>query len=198
VMSYTASKTWVSDEAKEYDLFAKIRDNMPYIAPSSPFTPRTWAEWISHRLRMKEEAHREAVRRLEIKEAQKKMQTKEAIHSPLWGKEIQDYLSCVLSRESIWIPSTDSRPGRPQAPWPTYDELKHEGYHRNKSGYSRFPPLPRVPGNPTVNWKQRSPLAQFPFDEVGRPTLTGEELPPETDDMMMSLVGKELLEELDS
>lgn len=197
MMSYTASKTWVSDEAKEYDLFIKIRDNVPYIAPNSPFIPQTWAEWIDHRLHMKEEAHREAVRQLEIKEAEK-TRTKEAIHPQLEGKEIEDYLSCVLSRESIWISSTKDRPGRPQAPWPTYDELKHEGYHRNKSGYSRFPPLPRVPGNETVNWKQRAPLAQFPFDQVGRPTLAGEELPPETDDIMVSLIGKELLKELDS
>ncbi|KAI9931318.1 hypothetical protein AWENTII_004568 [Aspergillus wentii] len=197
-MSHTASKTWVSEEAKEYDNFARIRDNYLHVAPNSPFIPRSWAEWISHRIFSKEEAHTEGLRRLTITKMYKMKETKELVQPAFSGKEFRDSLSSVLSLESIWLPSIENKLGRMQAPWPTNDELKHEGAYRSTSGYCRFPPLPRVPGNATVNWKQRCPVVPFQLDEVGVPTVKKDEAVPEVDDTMVLLVGETLLKELDS
>ncbi|OXV06276.1 hypothetical protein Egran_05962 [Elaphomyces granulatus] len=191
-MSYTASNTWVSFDAKQHEIFVKMRDNMLHIAPHSPFVPQKFDDWIAYRLAVVEDAHHEANGRLAVKRTEKR-ETKERIQPPLGGKKFRDFLSCVMSRASIWI---NDGPGRPLAPWPSHDELKHEGYQRNKSGYQRFPPLPRVSGNSTVNWKQRAPIGQFPFDEVGRPTLASSEEPPETDSHMEFLVGYGLLDQI--
>lgn len=197
-MSHTASKTWVSVEAKEYETFNKVRENVSHVAPNSPFVPQSWPEWIAHRLAVKEDSQNEIVRRLTARESERKAEIKARVSLALGGKGFDDYLTRVLSQDSIWIPSTAERLDRPQAPWPCHDELKHEGYHRSRSGYNRFPPLPRVPGNVTVNWKQRAPLTQFPFDEVGRPTMACEEKPPEMEEEMMLLIGYELMKELDN
>lgn len=196
-MSHTASKTWVSDETKEHEAFVKARDSMSHVVPRSPFVPWTFADWVAHRLATKEDAHRGAIRQIEARQSKVKPSKKIPLDPAMGGKIFDDNLACVLARESIWTNSESPVPGRPSAPWPIYEELKHEGDDRNRSGFSRFPPLPRGPGNETVNWKQRSPLSQFLFDETGKPTMAGEEAPLETDDQMLVLIGSEILTELD-
>ncbi|KAJ9312658.1 hypothetical protein DTO271D3_7049 [Paecilomyces variotii] len=197
VMSHSASRTWVSAETKEYEAFVKLCENVFYVAPYSPFVPRSWPDWIAHRLTVKEEARKEIVKRLAAREAQRKTGNKRKVEPLLGGKDFDDYLTRVLSRESIWIPSIAERPDRPQAPWPCQDELQHEGSHRNKSGFSRFAPLPRVPGNATVNWKQRAQVKQFSFDEIGLPVTTKEEQ-LEIDEELLMLIGYALMKELDN
>jgi hypothetical protein len=186
-MSHTASNTWVSFDTKQYEIFVKMRENMLHIAPHSPFVPQKFDDWLEHRIAVIENTQNRMMSQL------KKRETKGDIQEPLGGKKFGDFLSCVLSRASIWIDDGGDRPGRPSAPWPSQEELKHEGYERSKSGYQRFPPLPRVPGNATVNWKQRAPIRQFPFDEVGRPTLACSKEPPDIDSHMEFLVGYGLL-----
>ncbi|KAK2768476.1 hypothetical protein FQN54_000331 [Arachnomyces sp. PD_36] len=196
-MSHTASKTWVSDETKEHETFVKVRDTMSHVVPRSPFVPWTFTEWVAHRLATKEDAHKDVVRQIENKLSGGKKFKRIPLDPAMGGKAFDDHLACVLARESIWTPSDSPIPGRPAAPWPTYEEFKHEGDDRNKSGFSRFPPLPRDPGNATVNWKQRSPLTQLSFDETGKPTMAGEEAPLGMEDQMLVLIGNELLRELD-
>ena len=192
--SYTASKTWRSIHAKERDAFARFRDNCAHVAPRSPFTPATWPEWLKHRLWAKEEAHRKAVFRLEAK--RRALSSSRASLPAFSGRPFGDCRSSVLAMESIWVPELILPPGRPQAPWPTNDELKYEGPYRHVSGFCRFHPLPRVPGNTTAHWRQRPPLAPFAFDRVGSP-LRRAELPVGKDNRMCFLIGKELLEEID-
>lgn len=193
-VSHTASKTWISDQTKERDAIARLRENCVRIAPRSPFVPASWQGWLKHRLWTKEEAHKKECERLRTKE----MQTvnRQQVDLPLDGKMFDDFRSPVLARESIWLPHSNPVPGRPQALWPTNDELKYEGSYRNMSGYNRFHPLPRVPGNETAHWRQRAPLAQLPFDQVGFQNLS-QETTADVDEQMISLVGEDLLDALD-
>lgn len=191
--SHTASKTWVSHQAKERDSFIRFRDNCLHVAPRSPFIPCSLAQWVKHRLWAKEEAHRRAAHRLESK---KKTLSKDNPTIPAFdGRSFAHFRSSVLAMETIWLPELDLPPGRPQAPWPTNDELKYEGPYRSVSGFGRFHPFPRVPGNTTVHWRQRSPLVPFPFDQVGLPLGWGE--PVEGDKRMAFLIGDELWEEME-
>lgn len=171
-MSHTASKTWVSDEAKEYEIWSRTRDAMARISPGSPFMPKTFAEWIAHRLAKKEEDRNRAEEQIGQRESEKE-ESPAPVQPSFGGKQFEEqHLAPVLASESIWRSSEEPLPGRAQAPWPSLEEFKHEGDDRSKSNYSRFPPLPRDPGNETVNWKQRKPLMQCPFDQVGFPTMT--------------------------
>src|SRR5438034_4695968 len=154
-MAHTASKTWVSELTKEYEAFVKVRDSMGHVAPNSPFIPRTFADWIAHRIEVKEEEYNDITSKIALREATRNKSVLISERPVLKGREFGDHRALVLAMESIWISSVAPRPGRPQAPWPSYEEFKHEGDDRSRSGYSRFPPLPRDPGNITVNWKQR-------------------------------------------
>lgn len=197
-MSYTASRTWVSNGAKERDNFAKFHDNCIHVAPNSPFVPKTLQEWIVHRMWVIGKGQQNSMRRLDYKVAERDMRKEGRVVEPAFaGKKFDDYLSPVLSMPSIWVCNP---PGREQAPWPGYDEFKHEGHRRSKSGHCRFPPLPRVPGNVTVSWKQRALIIPYPFDQVGHSTLAGKEgAGDETvndSDEMAFLIGNDLLKEL--
>lgn len=193
--SHTASKTWISDQAKEREAFARFRDSFVHVAPNSPFVPRSWVEWLKHRLWLKEEAHRKELRRLKIREVEH-AQPRQPVSLALEGRAFNDSRSSVLAMESIWRPSAGFHRRWPSAPWPTIDELKYEGTYRSISGFCRFHPLPRVPGNTTAHWRNRPPLRPFPFDRVGSPIRWGER-PVGVDGRMMLLVGGSLLKEMD-
>ncbi|KAK2735207.1 hypothetical protein FQN57_001312 [Myotisia sp. PD_48] len=166
-MSYSASKTWVSEETKEFENWVKTRDSMMCIAPKSPFIPKSFREWLCYKVLKKEDERRKVLRDLTARQTRSDKKTAR-INRIFAGKILNDQLSLVLASKSIWSPLLGSANSGQFAAWPTYDEYKHEGDDRNKSRYSRFPPLPREPGNETVNWKQRKPLDQHAFDELGR------------------------------
>ncbi|KAK2800239.1 hypothetical protein FQN50_008203 [Emmonsiellopsis sp. PD_5] len=192
-MSHTTSQTWLSEETREFEAWAKIRDAMVHVSPKSPFTPKSFEEWIDHRLKRTEEDHG----RLASQITTRRTSDNGGSSQVLGGKELWDGLALVLAQETIWVPLIRYPTGRRRAPWPSYEELKHEGDDRNKSGYSRFPPLPRDPGNETVNWKQRAPLKQCQLDEVGRPVLaTGDDPSQYLESEMLQLLGESLLVEL--
>ncbi|EAS36114.1 uncharacterized protein CIMG_01468 [Coccidioides immitis RS] len=199
-MSYSASKTWVSPQTKELETWTKIRDSIMRISPRSPFIPKTFADWLEHRVAIKEDQLRKVARKIARISGRDDRQ-EITIHPVLGVKEIEDRRALVLARETIWRQSLESFPGRRLAPWPSYEEYKHEGDDRSKSGYRRFLPLPRDPGNVTVNWKQRKPLPQYLFDEVGRRTTVDneEDKEPGLDELLaMEFVGASLILLLDS
>lgn len=188
----------MSDETKEREAFGKIQANLAYIAPHSPFVPEDIEGWIDHRLAINQQGINVGLRKIATRKARKDSLCKETVKPALGGKKMSDFRSFILAQESIWRPDEPTNPARPPAPWPDPSERKHEGYQRSKSGYSRFPPLPRVPGNATVNWKQRAPLTPFEFDSVGRPMMVFEEIIPGNDDTMNMLIGDCLLQELNA
>ncbi|PGH27273.1 hypothetical protein AJ80_00983 [Polytolypa hystricis UAMH7299] len=198
-MSHTASKTWVSKETKEYEAWTKVRDSVVHISPLSPYIPKSFGEWIALKIAQKEAICSRIARRIATRNETRDHAAVIAVSPALGVKELSDNLSLVLARETIWVPVERYPADRLLAAWPTIDELKHEGDDRSKSGYSRFPPLPRDPGNETVNWKQRSPLAQRPFDDVGRPIIADGGVPPNYPEQeMLRLVGDGLLADLNN
>ena len=96
---------------------------------------------------------------------------------------------------SIWMKPTKYRP---RANWPCQAEMKEEGDERNTSGFGRFPALPRVHGNETVNYKHRSIMPASRLDTVWPPPNPQEEISELDDDYARLLVGKELAKALDA
>ncbi|EEP80286.1 predicted protein [Uncinocarpus reesii 1704] len=193
-MSYTASKTWISPQTKEIETWAKIRDSITRISPHSPFIPTTFSDWLAHRVAIKEDQLQKVTSKIE--KIREREDDEDIPLLPVFGgKKMKDQLALVLAQKTIWRLGLEPPEGRHLAPWPSYDEYKHEGDDRNKSGYSRFPPLPRDPGNATVNWKQRKPLEQFLFDEVGRRATDDSEEQANTADepLAIELIGEALL-----
>ena len=85
----------------------------------------------------------------------------------LSGITIDDGRVGVLGEKTIWSPNWTPEPGvHPQALWPNAQEFKEEGDERFTSSYGRFFPIPRVPGNDTVVFKQRAILNAYPMDSV--------------------------------
>jgi len=157
--------------------------------------PITFNEWTDHRLEFANDRTKEAKRKLAQLEHQYLTPRQKDLPpvgptvpitvSPLGGKKFRDGCSAVLCMATIWTMwkprkerelwgcSREERPRegrleeeRLEAMWPTEEEMREEGNERMTSGFRRFPALPRVPGNPTVNWKQKKALAQLPFDEI--------------------------------
>lgn len=190
------SLTWVSDETRERDNFRKVRANIGFVAPDSLIVPRDMREWLAHREAVLRDDIRNLRRLIEAKKNQKSSSCTVRIQAALAGIRFGDFRSTVLARETIWRPDEIDSPSRPQAPWPDSSERKHEGYQRVRSGYCRFPPLPRVPGNATVNWKQRSPITPYEFDQVGRPVAI-QEANKEDNQAMEWAIDKSLLRELE-
>lgn len=195
-ISHTASKGWFSEQSREYEAFSRARCNYGHIAPLSPVLPRTWSEWIKHRIFVEEETQSQGLRRLAIKKLMKRIQISEAEYEPPFAdKTFEDHLSSVLARESIWLPSYTSPPDREQARWPTHEGMKLEVKYWGYSRYRRSLPLPRVPHTISENWTYCIPIEPFEFDAVG--CFDTKEALPETDENMHFLVGKFLLKELD-
>ena len=96
---------------------------------------------------------------------------------------------------SIWMKPTKYRP---RADWPCQAEMKEEGDERNTSGFGRFPALPRVHGNETVNYKHKSIIPASRLDTVWPPPNPQEEISELDDDNARLLVGKELAGAIDA
>lgn len=72
------------------------------------------------------------------------------------GKTIGDCNTAILGLKTVWARGWTATDSHPEAPWPTYREFREEGDERHTSNYGRFLPIPRVPGNKTVVYKQKS------------------------------------------
>ncbi|RYP15093.1 hypothetical protein DL765_005916 [Monosporascus sp. GIB2] len=153
--SWTNSKTWMSDEEKERVHFNKIKVSMQHCSlDKSPFTPRTFEEYVLHRrecslcqrqllldklkwTEMSAEAMRRFVRdggNLEY------LPPKVELPKELEFISASDGLTPVTSRPSIW---TSRCLDRAKIDWPTYLEYKAGGDERAKRGYDRCLPPPR-------------------------------------------------------
>lgn len=119
------------------------------------------------------------------------------------GKRFDDGRSAVLAQRTIWSQQYVPSEEKPQAPWPTIEEMREEGDERATSEFGRFPGVPRMPGNETVAWRARAQLPQYPMDEVWRSPCketyedARRESPPEEMEEMEALLGKELVDALD-
>ncbi|MCJ1366428.1 hypothetical protein MMC16_005557 [Acarospora aff. strigata] len=201
--SYSFSKTWVSQEMKERDKFFDIVKNLERmnLVRRSPFLPTTLAGWYVHQLDSKEAEIKELQRKIALRIAAgvaKKHITDPSgtvVQPAFGGKTFGDNRTAVLAFESIWCPWSTGTAEKPEAPWPTRDEMEFEGDERVTSGFSRFPPLPRVVGNETVTWKCKANILGYAFDQVWTlPTAQNSEAVPDDEEMVV-LVESDLLVE---
>ena len=168
-MTYTQSKTWESESVKEYGRWMqleKVLTRMTFI-PRSPFVPKTYPEWLAYRV---------VVNKSEAQKAQRKrdaaLEERNHPKCPIISKfaEIRftDSLSSVLAFPTVWTMWSTPTEDRPVVPWPGADEMREEGDERMTSGYRRYLPLLREPGNETVTWKQKPARSSWLFDAVWR------------------------------
>ena len=82
------------------------------------------------------------------------------------GKTIGDGNVGILGLPTVWARNWNPTDAHPLAPWPSPREFREEGDERYTSNYGRYMPIPRVPGNPTVVYKQKSWNPVEPLDMV--------------------------------
>jgi hypothetical protein len=156
------SNQWLSAKELEIDRFLSTKTSLKKIAPESPFVPTTLHEWLTHRLERLEDRRQGAVAKLSrISQVNLPKKCEHALR----GRTFSDNRSAVLALETIWTPWKS--PDRAAAPWPTASEYKWEGDSRARSGFRRFPPIPRAVGNSTVVWHQKPAAEVYEFDRVG-------------------------------
>ncbi|KAF2214889.1 hypothetical protein CERZMDRAFT_95271 [Cercospora zeae-maydis SCOH1-5] len=83
------------------------------------------------------------------------------------GYTFVDGRSAVLGLPTVFNPF---HPSSAVAGWPCADEQHYEGDGRIATDplHRRFPAVPRVPGNPTVNWQQRNTIEPWPLENFWR------------------------------
>ena len=187
-MSYTKSKVWVSAREAAQEEWAKIRDNLCRMRfDRSPFAPHNFIEYVEFRATRAEELAEELKILAERRQEEQAKAGQHAWIIPFEGKTFHDNLSPVLAVQSIWCPWFVNTDEYPAAPWPVYEEFKEEGDERHTSGFGRFLPVPRKPGNETVVWKQKKFIEPFELDRVN-PVLRREVTPGLSIDEQYTLV----------
>ena len=166
--AHSQSKTWKSSDAKEKDQYGRLSTLLHHFVPESPFVPHSYAVWVQHRASMNAMEMDNMKRNIAIKQSRNTIDAKIAINPVLDGKTFTDNRSAVLSHKTIWASWSFPTDTHPEALWPDRTEFQYEGDDRAKSDVGRFLPLPRKPGNETVNWKAREQLQPYrPLDHVG-------------------------------
>ncbi|KAK6428743.1 hypothetical protein LTR95_015112 [Oleoguttula sp. CCFEE 5521] len=169
-LTYGNSRKWINpavlDKKKDTSLAsAKIK-----ICRNSPFFPSTAQELIRHQTEY-----------AALLAADKLAKLRLAISPPIIRLPFSGILTKDSARSLEALPSTHSlvlgirtlftpaftSTSQPLAPWPSRSELKYEGDDRVATDalHRRFLPLPRMPGNETVNWQHRNVVPQFAFEE---------------------------------
>ena len=205
--SHTNSLTWIKPKNAVEEQWEKVNANLRKMELNtrSPFVPQSYTEYLAHLRGLREESVIKQKKRMEYLRRNLEIDLEiTKIHSAFGGRSFNDGNSGVLCLPTIWSTCRLITVQRPEAPWPCREEMKEEGDERNTSGFRRFPALPRVPGNVTVNWKQRSVLPQLPLDQVWlRPTAESlAETQSDADDVeeagkMTDMLGSSLLGDLD-
>ncbi|KAK2875096.1 hypothetical protein FQN49_001792 [Arthroderma sp. PD_2] len=173
-MSHTTSKTWVSEETKEFETWTRIRDSMIYVAPRSPFVPTTFKEWLSHKVSRKEEDRHKIAQKLVTKQG-KLSQTEGRANNIFRGKRLGDQLGLVLAAETIWKPSPEPKDGRQNACWPSHENISTR-----------------------ETTEQRRPLEQYSFDEVGKRMVNSSNGEAEIDvGSVVDLIGRSFLRDIE-
>ena len=138
--------------------------------PYSPFVPRTFSEYLGHRASVEAGKAKRAAFLEEQMHLNKirKSKGQPRVESIFESKNFTDGRSAVLCLPTMWSKWYTPPANQPQAPWPSDIEFDEEGNQRSTSHFGRCMPIPRVPANDTVAWKQRVQPIPSDFDEVNR------------------------------
>lgn len=172
--------------------------------------PKTLKDWLAHqRGRADAKKEREQRRLNDMNPSQRDLhlpsQGRPAKIGPAFRGRVFEHknYSSVLVQQSVWARMYEAPAKRLDPLWPCAEEMKEEGDERNTSGYRRFPALPRVPGNDTVQYKLRAIQPFLPFDTVWElPTkksveAANEKYSSKDTETMEGYLGKSLLDALD-
>lgn len=163
------AKIWVSPLIAEYERWQAVKHNLTSmeLIPRSPFVPKNFTQWLIHRAEVNEMKAKDLTRTMAIKEAEFQSEIlKERVRAAFARKNFDDGRSSVTAQETIWAPWSRPTLRRPFASWPCHQEMKEEGDERNTSGFGRFPALPRIAANETVNYKYRNVIEATDLDRV--------------------------------
>lgn len=175
----------------------------------SSVVPKTLKDWLAHqrgRADVKKEREQRKLNDMKASLHDPRLPTHGRpvkIRSAFQGRafEHKNYGS-VLVQPTVWASMYEPPAKRLDPLWPCAEEMKEEGDERNTSGYRRFPALPRVPGNNTVQYKLKAIQTFLPFDAVWElPTkksveATNEKYSVEDTEKMEEYLGKSLLDAL--
>ena len=177
-VTHSNSRTWIRGAITEKENWLRLEKTMkrmrflpsPNYEKYSPFVPQTFEGYLGHRASVEAENAKRAAFLVEQMRLNKERKSRgePKFESIFESRKFADGLSPVLCVSTIWSNSCGPTAARPQAPWPGDDEMDEEGNQRHGSNKDRFLPLPRVPANDTVVWKQRAMLMPSDFDEVRR------------------------------
>ena len=135
----------------------------------SPSLPTTLPEYLEHKRSLLDILTNEEKDRVAAAVEEFRTNRRLGIRTPLVpfsGRVWSDGRRGVLGHETIWAKHWTPDENHEAANWPAEEEFKEEGDERNTSGFGRFLPLPRVPGNPTVVYKQKPFIEAYPFDKI--------------------------------
>ena len=173
-------------------------DALNHVLPS-PFLPCTAAELSLHEELVAKDRHRREIKmtalRMEEEFARQTPRTTSVL--PLNGKTLActNHTTVLCARTDLWCAAADfwqqqhRHRRRHVAEWPTFGEQKWEGDDRARTGFGRFPPLPRVP-LAGVAWYQRPLIVVAEFDLVRKVPGWREDLMAMTMNMTMGEGGE--------
>ena len=209
--SHTNSRTWTSNLVLEKERWQRVEDSLGKMnLLRSSVVPKTMKDWLAHK-----RGNADARKKREQRKLDDMNPSLRDPRLPPPGRPVKigaafrgevfenvNYVS-VLVFPSIWARTYQPSAKRPDPSWPCPEEMKEEGDERNTSGFRRFPALPRVPGNETVQYKLKPIQPFLPFDAVWKlPTrksveAANEKYAPEETEKMKGYLGRSLLEALD-
>jgi hypothetical protein len=138
--------------------------------------PRTLEEYVEHVDEYEKEVADEKYKRAMNNRAHEEQRLKQNRDLATFLKDkllftpvTQSFLeneSAVLNLSTQWSHWYQPTDLHPLAPWPAREEFKEEGDERHTSGFGRFMPIPRVPGNTTVAYKFKTYVKPYPLDYV--------------------------------
>ncbi|KAK5120205.1 hypothetical protein LTR85_006411 [Meristemomyces frigidus] len=178
---HTNSMKWQSPTYKAKRGNLQLNEARRKLCPKSPIWhqdfdlerhKKEWKEGEARRAKVAvdEKARLQAEDEQRIKNGQPGVIVAPVTREPFDGKEFEISRSNVLCEPTIFCPQW--RNGKEEiAPWPSKHEMEYEGDGRIATDklHRRFPGLPRVDGNETVNWQHRAIVPPYPFEEFYYP-----------------------------
>ena len=173
-VSHTNSRVWSSNLVVEKERWQRVEESLERMnLLRSSVVPKSVKDWLGHQRG-----------RADAKKTGEQRKLNALIPSPrdprlpppgrpvkigpaLRGKSFEHKNHCaILVFPSVWARTYEPPVERPDPLWPCIEEMKEEGDERNTSGFRRFPGLPRVPANNTVQYKLKAIQPFLPFDTI--------------------------------
>ena len=209
--SHTNSRTWTSNLAAEKERWKRVEDSLARMnLLRSSVVPKTLKDWLAHQRDGADAKKEREQRKLDdmnssLRDPQLPPPGRPVKIGPAFQGRAFEHKNnvSVLVFPSIWARMYEPPAERLDPLWPCAEEMKEEGDERNTSGFRRFPALPRVPGNDTVQYKLKAIQPFLPFDAIWElPTResvenANEKYSPEETEKMEGYLGRSLLDALD-